>query len=91
MVFGGQLAGKTTVSAMLSKEFGFSVIDMKAITEKVRAKLSTEDEPFEGEVPVKDIEKEIVAIIAAGRASKTTFVFDGFTHSSAEDFIKFVK
>ena len=32
---------------------------MKLISEKVKSKLGTEEEPFEGEVPVKEVEKEI--------------------------------
>jgi len=43
--------------------FGHHVIDMKAFQEKIRAKLSTEEEPFEGDIPLKDVEKEVLQFI----------------------------
>ncbi len=55
---------------------------MKLISEKVKSKLGTEEEPFEGEVPVKEVEKEIKKLIDEGSKSKVKFIFDGYSHKS---------
>ena len=55
---------------------------MKIISEKVKSRLGTEEEPFEGEAPIKEVEKEISKIIEEGSKSKVKFIFDGFTHKS---------
>lgn len=36
---------------------------MNAISETVKAKLGSEEEPFEGDVPVKEVESEVIALI----------------------------
>jgi len=43
------------------------VIDMKAITEAERAALGTEEEAFEGEVPIANVEKKVAALINGGK------------------------
>lgn len=43
--------------------FGYQVIDMKDISAKIKATLGTEEEPFEGEVPIADVEKAVVTHI----------------------------
>jgi len=48
---------------MLGKTQGYTVLDMKALTEKVKSKLGTEEEPFDGEVPIGEVEKDIVATV----------------------------
>jgi hypothetical protein len=35
------------------------ILDMKAIADGVKATLGSEEEPFEGEVPIGDVEKAI--------------------------------
>ena len=57
---------------------------MKLISEKVKSKLGTEEEPFEGE-------KEIKKIIDDGSKSKVKFIFDGYSHKSHKEFIDFTK
>lgn len=69
----------------------FKPIDMKAISDKVKSKLGTEEEPFEGEVPIQEIEKEISKIITEGAKSKTKFIFDGYSHKNLQDFIDFTE
>ena len=71
---------------------GFKVIDMKAAADRVKARLAPEDGEFEGEVPIGDVEKEIVALVKAARGTgqRTRFLFDGFTHAKNEDFLAFV-
>lgn len=65
------------------------LISMNAISEEVRKRLSTEDEPFEGDVPMNEIEKDIVELI--NTRSGVCFIFDGFMHAKAEDFIAFIE
>jgi hypothetical protein len=40
---------------------------MKIISDKVKSRLGTEEEPFEGEVPIKEIEKETELIYLNSR------------------------
>jgi len=63
---------------------------MKIISEKVKSRLGTEEEPFEGEVPIKEVEKEISKIIEEGSKTKVKYIFDGFTHKSHQDFLNFI-
>ena len=44
---------------MMSNNLDFTVLDHKAIAEQVKGRLGTDDEPFEGEVPLAEIEKDI--------------------------------
>ena len=89
---GRPMVGKTALAGYLSSSMGFKVIDMKAVADKVRAGLATEDGEFEGEVPMKDVEKAVATLIteAAGGGQRTRFLFDGFTHGKNEDFLAFV-
>ena len=89
VIVGRTLAGKTTLSQYMGKSLGYTVIDMKVITEQCKAKLGTEDEPFEGEVPIANVEKEISDMIKKS-ASTSKFIFDGFTHATPGDFVKFI-
>jgi hypothetical protein len=55
-------------------------------------KLTPEDGEFEGEVPIADVEKEVCDIINASRnsATRTKFIFDGYTQADADKFLAFV-
>ena len=44
---------------MMGRDHGFTVIDMKAIADELKGKLGTEEEPFDGVVPISEIEKDI--------------------------------
>lgn len=63
IVVGNQFSGKTTICNLMSKMFNYHVINMKQIQEEIKQKLGTEDEPFEGEVNITDVEAEIRALI----------------------------
>jgi len=64
---------------------------MKAIAEKIRPTLETEDGPFEGEIPLPMIEKDIRKFIEEQRRSseRVKFVFDGHTYKTILEFHKF--
>ncbi len=58
---------------------------MSQISEECKKRLGTEEEPFEGEVPLAEVEKDCIAIVnkdkAAGNAF--TYIFDGYLHKTA--------
>ena len=60
VILGDWYTGKTTLSKAMAESFGYQVIDMKATSAQIKASLGTEDEPFEGEVPLKDVEAAVV-------------------------------
>lgn len=59
---------------------------MKAITEAIKVKNTPEDGEFEGEVAIADVEKEILTVVNASKASngRTKFLFDGYTHANVD-------
>jgi hypothetical protein len=91
VIVGDWFTGKTTLSTWLHESNGFHVVDMKAISEKIKASLGTEDEPFEGQVPLGDVEKQVVNFITSTRSGspRSKFVFDGFLHATPDAFLKF--
>lgn len=62
VIIGKPLAGKTFICKLLEKHLGFKIIDMKALEEVVKKRLGSEEEPFEGEVPISEVEKEIFSM-----------------------------
>lgn len=92
IVVGRSLAGKTEICNQMGKCSGYQVIDMKAIADKLKASLGTEEEPFEGEVPLADVEKEVARVLNSGQAGvRSRYLFDGYTHDDADKFIEFIK
>jgi len=61
---------------------------MKSISEDVRKKLGTEDEPFEGDVPIEKVEECILEIVANDKGSneKFCYIFDSWEHKDADLF-----
>jgi len=51
-LIGKSFSGKSVVAKLLEETQGFTILDMKAIAEAVKATLGSEEEPFEGEVPI---------------------------------------
>jgi adenylate kinase family enzyme len=68
VVIGRPFSGKTTIANRLAQLNSMTLIDMKVISEKLKASLGTEDEPFEGEVPIKLVEGEVLKLIREKRA-----------------------
>ena len=73
---------------------GGKIINMEKIEEEVTKKrLSPEDaeEPLEGPAPVGEVEKDVLAVIAEDKARGETYsyLFDGYKHEKAEDFMEF--
>ena len=59
VVIGKPLSGKTFLCKLLEKHFDYKIIDMKALEEVVKKRLGTEEEPFEGEVPIAEVENQV--------------------------------
>jgi hypothetical protein len=91
VILGKPLAGKTFIAKLLEKYLEFKLLDVKVIEEIARKKLGTDDEPFDGTPPIASIENEIIAIFEKDKQSgkKFHYVFDGYTHPSAESFAQF--
>ena len=93
LIIGDQFTGKSTLATYMNSQFGYHVIEMKGIMDKIRASKSTEEEPYEGEIKIAEVEKEIVGFIDQKQKSgdcRVKFVFDGFMHASAKDFVTFI-
>lgn len=89
LLTGRSLSGKTTVANALCGLMKAKVINMTAIAESIKKTLGTEEEPFEGEVPLEKVEEHILNTVATDRAAnnKFTYLFDGWLHSSTEQFV----
>tara|TARA_B110000305_G_C19267994_1_gene552928 strand:+ start:169 stop:705 length:537 start_codon:yes stop_codon:yes gene_type:complete len=89
---GRPCSGKTELSKMMAAEMGYQVIDMKAISEELKAKTNAVreaagEEPLEGDPPIVDVENIVVSKMK-DKAAK--FLFDGWKYADVKDFLKFV-
>jgi hypothetical protein len=64
---------------------------MAKIADQVKSKMGTEEEPFEGEVPMQEVEKAIFDQISDNSGPKRKWVFDGYTHKTEEEFLGFLE
>ncbi len=89
LLTGRSLSGKTAVANALCSIIKAKVINMATIQESIKKSLGTEEEPFEGEVPIDKVEEHILNTVAADRAAnnKFTYLFDGWLHPSTEQFV----
>ena len=53
---GKSLSGKTTLAKIMEKSHGYTPIDMKDVTQKLKDSKGTEEGPFEGEIPMEEVE-----------------------------------
>jgi len=88
VILGRQLAGKSTLSKYMSEKLDYTLLDMKAIREEVKKSMGTEEEPFEGDVPIEKTESAVSALIAK---TKGKIIFDGFVHTDGLAFTKFLE
>jgi tRNA uridine 5-carbamoylmethylation protein Kti12 len=59
MFTGRKFSGKKTLSAELAKILKAKIVDMNEIAAALKKKMGTEEEPFEGEVPISKVEEAI--------------------------------
>lgn len=66
IIMGPPFSGKSTLAQVLKNKIDYQIIDMKAIADEIRSGMKNEDgEPVdpETEIPVKQVEKKILAMI----------------------------
>ena len=88
VVLGHLLSGKSTLCRLFSKHLGYKVVDWKQMEEQVKKGMGTEEEPFEGEVPVDKVEDAVLDMINNDkkRGDKVKYVFDGMLHKDSAAF-----
>lgn len=67
-------------------------INMDTVAEGCKKRLKgPDDDEYEGDVPVAEIEKDIVEMVNSSQAKgeKCCWVFDGYSHKSAKEFMDF--
>lgn len=89
-IVGKSLSGKSTIAKFMSDKLGYNLIDMKAETDELRKAKGTDGEPFEGEIPVHEVEQEINKQIAKAKPN-SKFVFDDYTHKTEDEFLAYVE
>jgi hypothetical protein len=92
IVVGMPFQGRSTLAGIISKHLGYKLIDWKVVEEQVKKSLGTEEEPFEGKVPLGKVEEAVLRMIEKDKRSgnKGQYIFDSFPlHSTAADFYKF--
>lgn len=92
IVMGQSLSGKSLVAKLISENAKAKVIDMAKLSEDIRPRLETEDGPFEGRIPDVEVEKDILAMVAANKSAgeKALYLFDGQHHESIDAMAKFL-
>ena len=92
IVIGMPYQGRSTLANIISKNLGYKLIDWKAVEAQVKKSLGTEEEPFEGKVPLAKVEEAVIRLIEKDKRSgqKSQYIFDSFPlHATAADFYKF--
>lgn len=92
IVLGQSLSGKSLVAKIIADNANGKVFEMTKIAEEIRPKLETEEGPFEGRIPDAEVEKSILATIAADKAAgnKFLYIFDGQHHESVDKMASFM-
>ena len=92
-VQGQSLSGKSLVASFIAENTKGKIIDMAKLAEDIRPRLETEDGPFEGRIPDAEVEKDILAMIAADKnaGDKCFYLIDGQHHETVEAQANFLK
>jgi len=92
---GKSLSGKTTLANKMGERLNppYTVLNLKDIETKAAADLGSEEEPFQGKVPIETIEKKVVSVINEAKKSAIPpkFIFDGVIHEKESDYFKFLE
>lgn len=89
---GRSFSGKKTVAASLASFVRGKIINMAEIAAELKKKMGTEEEPFEGEVPLAKVEDAIRDIVAADKAANHKFVylFESWLHKTTGEFLHYL-
>lgn len=86
---GKPLSGKTTLANIMHKNHGYTIIDMKEVTQQLKDAKGTEEGPYEGDIPLEEVEEAVLMKINQGQGQK--FIFDDYIHPTEEQFIAFIE
>lgn len=91
LVTGRDFSGKDIVSSELCGLMNSNKINFGAISEDLKKSLGTEEEPFEGDVPVDKLEGAVADQVASDRAAgkKITYIFDSWPNKTLGEFLEF--
>lgn len=84
-MIGKPLSGKTTLSKDLEKNHNYVPIDMKTIQQSIKESKGTEEGPYEGDIPIGEVEAACMDVIKKCKGQK--FVFDDYLHTDDDHFI----
>jgi len=92
MFTGRSFSGKKTVAAELQKSIKSKLVNMADLAAELKKTMGTEEEPFEGDVPLEKVEDAICQLVHSDRAAhnKFTYLFESWMHKTATDFIGFI-
>jgi CO dehydrogenase nickel-insertion accessory protein CooC1 len=92
MVTGRGYSGKKTVAAAIATLIKGKVLNMGEIASELKKKMGTEEEPYEGDVPIAKVEEEILRIVQKDKESnqKFTYIFDSWLHKTTIEFIDYM-
>ena len=79
---GKSLSGKTTLAKIMEKNHGFTPIDMKEVTQQLKEAKGTEEGPYEGDIPLEEVEQAVLKTIKDGKGQK--FILDDYIHPTEE-------
>lgn len=79
LVYGRPLSGQSTISNLMATHLGYKVLNYKNYEEKVKKSKGTDEEPFEGEVPVDEVYEVMKNLMLSMHqtGTKDVFVIDG--------------
>ena len=91
VVTGHKYQGADMIKDELKKIMDIKTINMKAIEEDIKKGKGTEEEPFEGDIELKEVEENVCAMVKADKnaGAKPTYLFDNWLHKSMGEFIAF--
>jgi len=69
IVVGMPFQGRSTLANIISKHLGFKLIDWKVVEEQVKKSMGTEEEPYEGKVPLAKVEEAVAKMIENDKKS----------------------
>lgn len=90
IVTGRQYGGIELVGAELNNCVSGHEINMNAVSEQLKKAKGTEEEPFEGEVPLEEVEQAIIEDIFGrqDQGQKHTYIFKSWLHKTSEEFLQ---
>lgn len=90
LVTGRAFSGRSEYAKQVGTMTNSTIINMDTVAEGCKKRLTGPDEEtFEGDVPVEEIQKDICAIFDGDKTSgkKVSYIFDGFHHKPAGAFV----